>query len=151
MTDLSRISRGFSLLSVDLRERVVAAVAEDASFHRAAAWFGGSVSSVSRWSQRFAQQGHVAPKPTYGDDRLPAIEVHADLVATHLPPELGGACGTGLGHQENTSTRSGLGVHQIAQSQARRGSSDVRHQSLRGIMKFRSNTVGRPYIERRVI
>ncbi|CAO4157343.1 Transposase [Methylorubrum extorquens] len=39
-----------------------------------------SVSSASRWSQRLAQQGHVAPKPTYGDDRLPAIEAHADLI-----------------------------------------------------------------------
>ncbi len=48
-------------LSVDLRERVVAAVAGGASFHWAAARFGVSVSSASRWSQRFAQQGHVAP------------------------------------------------------------------------------------------
>ncbi|KQO89146.1 transposase [Methylobacterium sp. Leaf90] len=69
-----------SPLSVDLRERVVAAVTEGASFHRAAARFGVSVSSASRWSQRFAQQGYVAPKPTHGDDRLPAIEVHADLI-----------------------------------------------------------------------
>ena len=69
-----------SPLSVDLRERVVAAVAEGASFHRAAARFGVSVSSVICWSQRFAQQGHVAPKPTHGDDRLPAIEAHADLI-----------------------------------------------------------------------
>lgn len=35
-----------SPLSVDLRKRVVAAVAEGASFHRAAARFGVSVSSV---------------------------------------------------------------------------------------------------------
>ena len=42
-----------SPLSVDLRERVVAAVAEGASFHRAAARFGVSVSSASRWSERF--------------------------------------------------------------------------------------------------
>ncbi len=69
-----------SPLSVDLRERVVAAVAEGASFHRAAARFGVSVSSASRWSQRLAQQGHVAPRPTNGDDRLPAIEAHADLI-----------------------------------------------------------------------
>lgn len=39
-----------------------------------------SVSSASRWSQRFAQQGHVAPKPPHGDDRLPAIVAHADLI-----------------------------------------------------------------------
>src|SRR5690349_131454 len=69
-----------SPLSMDLRERVVAAVAEGASFHRAAARFGVSVSSASRWSARFAQEGHVAPKPTHGDDSLPAIEAHADLI-----------------------------------------------------------------------
>lgn len=69
-----------SPLSVDLRERVVAAVSGGASFHRAAARFGVSVSSASRWSQRFAQVGHVAPRPTHGDDRPPAIEAHADLI-----------------------------------------------------------------------
>ncbi|MCJ2125168.1 helix-turn-helix domain-containing protein, partial [Methylobacterium sp. J-077] len=41
-----------SPLSVDLRERVVAAVTEGASFHRAAARFDVSVSSASRWSAR---------------------------------------------------------------------------------------------------
>ncbi|SFN00591.1 helix-turn-helix domain-containing protein, partial [Methylobacterium pseudosasicola] len=69
-----------SPLSVDLRERVVAAVAEGASFHRAAARFGVSVSSASRWSARFAQEGHVAPDPTHSDDRLPALDAQADLI-----------------------------------------------------------------------
>ncbi|MCJ2070024.1 helix-turn-helix domain-containing protein, partial [Methylobacterium sp. J-030] len=69
-----------SPLSVDLRERVVAALAGGASFHRVAARFGVSVSSASRWSQQFAQQGHVAPKPTHSDDSRPAIEAHADLI-----------------------------------------------------------------------
>lgn len=69
-----------SPLSVDLRERVVAAVAEGASFHRVAARFGVSVSSASRWSARFAQEGHVAPKPTGGDHSSQAIEAHADLI-----------------------------------------------------------------------
>ena len=69
-----------SPLSVDLRERVVAAVAEGASFHRAAARFGVSVSSASRWSARLAQEGHVAPKPTGGDHTSQAIEAHADLI-----------------------------------------------------------------------
>jgi transposase len=73
-----------SPLSVDLRERVVAAVAEGASFHRAAARFGVSVSSASRWSERFAQEGHVAPTPTRGGGRLPAIEGQADrILATY--------------------------------------------------------------------
>ncbi len=73
-----------SVLSADLRERVVAAVAEGASFHRAAARFGVSGSSASRWSERFAQEGHGAPKPTRGGDRLPAIAGPADrILSTH--------------------------------------------------------------------
>ena len=69
-----------SPLSVDLRARVVAAVSEGASFHQAAARFGVSVSSASRWSARLAQEGHVAPDPTHSDGRLPASEAQADLI-----------------------------------------------------------------------
>ena len=77
-------------LSVDLRERVVAAVAEGASFHRAAARFGVSVSSASPWSARFAQEGDLAPDPTHSDDRLPAIEGQADRILStyEARPEL---------------------------------------------------------------
>jgi len=70
-----------SPLSVDLRERVVAAVAAGASCHRAAARFGVSVSSASRWSERFRDQGQVAPKPMGGDHTSQAIEAHAELHA----------------------------------------------------------------------
>ena len=69
-----------SPLSVDLRERVVAAVAEGASYHRAAARFGVSVSSASRWAQRFHTEGQVAPKPAGGDRVSHRIEAHADLI-----------------------------------------------------------------------
>ena len=69
-----------SPLSVDLRERVVAAVAAGASCRRAAARFGGSVSSASRWSERFRQEGQLAPKPMGGDQRSHAIEAQADLI-----------------------------------------------------------------------
>ncbi|MET3415211.1 transposase [Methylobacterium sp. 1030] len=69
-----------SPLSVDLRERVVAAVAAGASCHRAAARFGVSVSSASRWSQRAHQEGHVAPKPMGGDHTSKRIEAHAGLI-----------------------------------------------------------------------
>ena len=77
-----------SPLSVDLRERVVAAVAAGASCHRAAARFGVSVSSASRWSQRSQQEGHVAPKPMGGDHTSQRIEVHAALIlatSSHEP------------------------------------------------------------------
>jgi transposase len=44
-------------LSVDLRERVVAAVSAGASCHQAAARFGVSLSSASRWSERYRSKG----------------------------------------------------------------------------------------------
>jgi transposase len=69
-----------SPLSVDLRERVVAAVAAGASCHRAAARFGVSVSSASRWSERFRQEGQVAPKPSGGDHASHRIEAQADRI-----------------------------------------------------------------------
>ena len=69
-----------SPLFVDLRKRVVAAVAAGASCHRAAARFGVSVSSASRWSQRSHQEGHVAPRPMGGDHTSKRIESHAALI-----------------------------------------------------------------------
>ena len=69
-----------SPLSVDLRERVVAAVAAGASCHRAAARFGVSMSSASRWSERFRQEGQLAPKPMGGDHSSQRIEAHAELI-----------------------------------------------------------------------
>lgn len=69
-----------SPLSVDLRERVVAAVADGASCRRAAARFGVSVSSASRWCERFRLEGRVAPKPSGGASTALRIEAHADLI-----------------------------------------------------------------------
>ena len=69
-----------SPLSMDLRERVVGAVAGGASCHRAAARFGVSVSSASRWAERVCQEGHVAPKPSGGDHASQRVEAHADLI-----------------------------------------------------------------------
>ncbi len=71
-----------SPLSVDLRERVVTAVVEGASCHQAAARFGVSVSSASRWSERFRQEGRLAPKPSGGDHTSHRIEAQADLILT---------------------------------------------------------------------
>jgi putative transposase len=48
--------------SIDLRERVVAAVERDGlSCHRAAAQFGVSVSSAIKWVRRRRETGSVAP------------------------------------------------------------------------------------------
>lgn len=73
-----------SSLSIDLRERVVAAVAEGASSQAAAARFAVSVSNVSRWAARVRQEGHVAARARDGDQRSRAIEAQAGLIlATH--------------------------------------------------------------------
>ena len=69
-----------SPLSVDLRERVVAAVAEGASCHRAAARFGVSVSSAIRWRQRVREHGHAVAKPRGGDRHSGKIEAHNGFI-----------------------------------------------------------------------
>ena len=53
--------------SLDLRERVVAAVAAGKSCRAAAATFKISVASVVKWSQRFRTTGSAAAKPMGGN------------------------------------------------------------------------------------
>lgn len=67
-------------LSVDLRERVVAAVAAGASSRAAAARFGVSASSAIRWCAMAREAGSVAPGPLGGDRRSARIEAHATLI-----------------------------------------------------------------------
>jgi transposase len=67
-------------LSVDLRERVVAAVAAGASCRAAAARFGVSASSAIRWRALSRQVGSVMPGPLGGDRRSSHIEAHAALI-----------------------------------------------------------------------
>ena len=71
-------------LSVDLRQRVVTAVAAGATCRQAAERFGVSRASASRWSQQKQREGHVAPKPLGkplgGDQRSGYIEAHAALI-----------------------------------------------------------------------
>ena len=71
-----------SPLSVDLRQRVVAAISGGTSCHQAAARFRVSVASASRWSTRHQLEGHVTPKPSGGDRNSHRIEAHADLILT---------------------------------------------------------------------
>ena len=79
-----------SPLSVDLRERVVAAVGEGASCHRAAARFGVGVSSARRWSERYREEGQVAPKLSGGERTSQRIEAHADRILSvcEAPPPM---------------------------------------------------------------
>ena len=53
--------------SLDLRERVVAAVAAGKSCRAVAATFEVSVASVVKWSQRFRATGSAAAKPMGGN------------------------------------------------------------------------------------
>lgn len=71
-----------SALSIDLRQRVVRAVEAGSSRHGAAARFGVSLASASRWCGQFARDGHVAPKPMGGDQRSHRVEAHADLIVS---------------------------------------------------------------------
>jgi transposase len=67
-------------LSVDLRERVVAAIAAGASCRAAAERFGVSASSAVRWWGLQREAGSVARKALGGDRRSGRIEAHAELI-----------------------------------------------------------------------
>jgi len=68
------------VLSVDLRERVVAAVQGGMSRRQAALRFGVSAASAVRWCALARQQGNVEPKPLGGDRHSHRVEVHADRI-----------------------------------------------------------------------
>jgi len=67
-------------LSIDLRERVVAAVCEGVSCHEAARRFGVSASSAIRWVAAWRSTGSIAPKPMGGDRRSHTLEQYAGLI-----------------------------------------------------------------------
>ena len=67
-------------LSLDLRLRVLAAVAEDLSHRAAAARFGVSAASVSRWRRRAVALGGPRPRALGGDRRSGRIEGHRALI-----------------------------------------------------------------------
>ena len=65
-------------LSLDLRERVTAAVAGGLSRRRAAERFGVSAASAVRWSALERSTGSLAARPQGG--RSARIEAHADMI-----------------------------------------------------------------------
>ena len=67
-------------LSVDLRERVVAAIAAGASCRAAAARFGVSAASAIRGWALARETGSVAPGRLGGDRRSARLEAHAPLI-----------------------------------------------------------------------
>lgn len=99
-----------SAVSVDLRQRVVQA---GASRHRAAARFGVSLVSASRWCGQFARQGHVAPKSMGGDQRSHRIEAHAGLILSLYEAQ------PGLYLDELCAALAGRGVRVVQSSLSR--------------------------------
>lgn len=67
-------------LSLDLRERVLAAIAGGMSGRQAALRFGVSAASASRWRTLERNQGDARPGPLGGDRRSHRIEAHAELI-----------------------------------------------------------------------
>ena len=69
--------------SLDLRERVVAAVAAGESCRSVAATFKVSIASVVKWSQRYRATGSAAARPM-GGKRPFALAAEADWVLARL-------------------------------------------------------------------
>lgn len=67
-------------LSLDLRTRVLAAVAAGSSHREAGERFGVSAASVSRWRALERAHGKPAPRPMGGDQRSRHIEAHGALI-----------------------------------------------------------------------
>ena len=67
-------------LSVDLRERVVAAIAAGSSCRAVAVRFGVSAASAVRWTALVRQVDSGAPGPLGGARRSAQVEEHAALI-----------------------------------------------------------------------
>lgn len=67
-------------LSLDLRERVVAAVDDGMSHRQAAERFGVGVASAIRWCQRARVSGSPEAAPQGGDRRSQRIEAERNLI-----------------------------------------------------------------------
>ena len=70
-------------LSNDLRERVVAAVADGETCRAVAARFGVAVSSVVKWAQRHRRTGSVVPSKI-GGNRKPVLAPHRAFIVRRL-------------------------------------------------------------------
>jgi transposase len=67
-------------LSLDLRKRVVTAVAGGMSRRQAAERFGVSAASAVRWCALVRETGEPRPKPQGGDRHSHRIEAHASFI-----------------------------------------------------------------------
>lgn len=71
-------------LSLDLRERVVAAIEGGMSCRQAAQRFGVSAASAIRWRQLTFAYGTPEARPQGGDTRSSRIEAHGDFILTMI-------------------------------------------------------------------
>ena len=71
-------------LSIDLRVRVLAAVACGLSHRQAGERFGVGAASVSRWRKLEREQGDPKPKALGGDRRSGRIEAHGATILSLL-------------------------------------------------------------------
>jgi transposase len=71
-------------LSMELRERVIAAIDAGLSRRAAAARYGVAPSTAIRWDDARRTTGSFAPKPRGGDMRSRKIEAHAELIHAAL-------------------------------------------------------------------
>ena len=71
-------------LSLDLRTRVFAAVADGLSHRHAGVRFGVSAASVSRWRAREREQGEPRPKALGGDRRSGRVDACTALILSLL-------------------------------------------------------------------
>jgi transposase len=74
-------------LSLDLRRRVLAVVAEGLSHRAAGARFAVSASSISRWRALEHAQGEAHSKKMGGDRKSHHVDAHKDAILQALGPE----------------------------------------------------------------
>jgi len=67
-------------LSLDLRERLIAAVDGGMTRRAAAERFGVAPSTAIKWAERWRRTGDVRPRPQGGDYRSHRMEAHADEI-----------------------------------------------------------------------
>ena len=71
-------------LSMDIREKVMKAIASGMSCRQAAARFYIGPATVVRWAKRVETKGDVAPMKMGGDRRSQRIEAHADFILAQI-------------------------------------------------------------------
>jgi transposase len=94
-------------LSMDIREKVMKAVAGGMSRRQAAARFDIGPATAVRWAKRVETTGEVAPLKMGGDRRSQRIEAHADFILAQIEkkPDM-----TIMELREKIRERHGVGV-----------------------------------------